>query len=93
MGISKRIGYLSDAFFSYLRTAIETAKDLDMRIVLYDEGMYPSGSAGGLIVREHPDWASRGIALTDKPLPDDHILCETERSAPSRSACGYMYYT
>ena len=26
-----------------------------MRIVLYDEGMYPSGSAGGFIVKENPD--------------------------------------
>ena len=79
MGLSKRIGYLSPAFFSYLRTAIEEAKVLGMRIVLYDEGMYPSGSAGGLIVRNHPDRASRGIALTNHPLPGDRVLCETEK--------------
>ena len=34
MGLSKRIGYLSKAFFSYLRTAVETARELDMKIVL-----------------------------------------------------------
>ena len=63
MGLSKRIGYLSPLFFRYLRTAVETAAELEMTIVLYDEGMYPSGSAGGQIVREDPELASR--MLTD----------------------------
>ena len=67
IGLSRRIGYLSPLFFRYLRTAIETAADLDMKIVLYDEGMYPSGSAGGQVVADHPDLASRGLALTDHP--------------------------
>ena len=78
MGLSKRIKYLSPLFFSYLRTAVETAAELGMKIVLYDEGMYPSGSAGGLIVKANPDWASRGLALTKTPLPGDKALCETE---------------
>lgn len=81
MGVSRRIGYLSPAFFSYLRTAIETAREMGMRVVLYDEGMYPSGSAGGLIVKARPDLASRGIALTAHPLPGDTVLCETEKGA------------
>ena len=77
MGLSRRIGYLSPLFFRYIRTAIETAAELDMKIVLYDEGMYPSGSAGGQVVASHPDLASRGLALVDTPLPDDHVLCKT----------------
>ena len=47
MGLSRRIQYLSPVFFRYLRTAVETAAELEMTVVLYDEGMYPSGSAGG----------------------------------------------
>lgn len=77
IGLPERIGYLSETFFDFLRTAIETARELDMRVVLYDEGMYPSGSACGLVVRRHPDLASRGIALTDSPLATDTVLCET----------------
>ena len=38
-----------------------------MKIVLYDEGMYPSGSAHGMVVAENPDYASKGITLSDKP--------------------------
>ena len=79
MGLSKRIGYLSKAFFSYLRTAVETARELDMKIVLYDEGMYPSGSAGGLVVKDRPDLASRGIGLQEKAEAGDHVLCKTEK--------------
>ena len=78
MGLSRRIGYLSPLFFSYLRTAVETASELDMKIVLYDEGMYPSGSAGGMIVENDPDLASRGITVTGAPLPHDRILCRTK---------------
>ncbi len=77
MGLSRRIAYLSPVFFRYIRTAVETAAELDMKIVLYDEGMYPSGSAGGQVVREHPEWASRGIALTEKPCKGDRILSVT----------------
>ena len=80
MGLPPRIGYLSPAFFRYLRTAVETAEELGMYIVLYDEGMYPSGSAGGQIVRERPELASRGIVWTDREsagAPGDRVLCET----------------
>ena len=78
MGLREDIGYLSPSFFAYLRTAIETAAALQMRVVLYDEGMYPSGSAGGKIVRENPDLASRGLGWTKHPEKGDRALCETD---------------
>ena len=78
MGLSDRIQYLSPMFFSYIRTVTETAAELGMRVVLYDEGMYPSGSAGGMIVRENPDLASRGLGLVEAPRSDDKVLAETK---------------
>ncbi len=77
IGLSRRIGYLSPRFFRYLRTAVETAKELDMKVVFYDEGMYPSGSACGQVVQGHPEYASRGLALTGEALPGDRVLAET----------------
>ncbi|MBQ9196366.1 MAG: hypothetical protein IJ157_03900 [Clostridia bacterium] len=77
IGLREDIGYLSEAFFDYLRTAVETAASLDMKIVFYDEGMYPSGSACGQVVRDHPELASRGIALVKTPAAGDTVLCET----------------
>ena len=78
MGLREDIGYLSESFFGYMRTAIETAAELDMRIVLYDEGMYPSGSAGGLVVRDRPDLASRGIARVRELRDGDTLLYEKD---------------
>ena len=40
----------------YIRVAVETAAKLGMVIVLYDEAMYPSGSAHGMVVKENPAW-------------------------------------
>ena len=50
MGLSPDITYLGERYFAHIRTAVEAAAALDMKIVLYDEGMYPSGSASGLVV-------------------------------------------
>ena len=78
IGLPRRIPYLSKTFFSYLRTAVETAAELGMKVILYDEGMYPSGSACGLVVKQNPEWASRGIALREKLRDGDRELCRTE---------------
>ncbi len=77
IGLPKRIGYLSPAFFAYLRTAVETAAELGMTVVFYDEGMYPSGSACGQVTAGHPELVSQGIALAAEPLPGDEILAPT----------------
>jgi hypothetical protein len=78
IGLPDRIGYLSETFFHYIRTAVEEAARLDMKIVLYDEGMYPSGSACGQVVCGHPELASRGIALVDSPNAQDIVLAKTD---------------
>ncbi len=76
IGMARRIGYLSDTFFGYIAAALEKARELHMRVVFYDEGMYPSGSACGQVVEGHPELASRGIVLTDVPAAGDRVLCQ-----------------
>ncbi|MFZ4696006.1 MAG: hypothetical protein ACOYMV_12850, partial [Verrucomicrobiia bacterium] len=39
---------------------------LGMKVILYDEGAYPSGSACGAVVAENPDFASRCLGMWDK---------------------------
>ena len=63
IGMPESIPYLSDAFFKYVQLAVAEAAKLDMRVILYDEGMYPSGSACGLVVKENPSYASRGLRM------------------------------
>lgn len=63
IGIPKEIGYLSDRFMELVECAVKEAALLDMKVILYDEGMYPSGSANGMVVRSNPKFASRGLKM------------------------------
>jgi len=38
-----------------------TIEDMGLRMWIYDERGYPSGSAGGLVLKDNPEWQSRGI--------------------------------
>ncbi len=67
IGVPKEVPYLSEAYFRAMRFILETAAELGMKVVLYDEGMYPSGSAHGMVTKGHPEFASRGIRLADDP--------------------------
>jgi len=62
-GLPRSVEYLSDRFMGYVRFAVEEAAKRGMRVVLYDEAMYPSGSAHGLVVKENPAWASRCLTM------------------------------
>lgn len=64
MGIPGEMGYLSDEYFRMISYAVETAAQLQMTVVLYDEAMYPSGSAHGRVVEENPEYASIGLTIT-----------------------------
>ena len=82
IGIPREIPYLSDACFQVIKYVVETAAELHMKVVLSDEGMYPSGSAHGMVVATNPEFAARGITITGEPgkdralteLPDDRYL-------------------
>lgn len=65
IGIPKSIKYLSDKYMHFIEVAIKTAARLGMKIVLYDEAMYPSGSAHGMVVASNPNFAAQAIFLTD----------------------------
>lgn len=67
MGLSREIPYLSAEYFSFVRFAVEEAASLGMKVVLYDEGMYPSGSAHGQVVQGNPEYASRGLLMLEFP--------------------------
>lgn len=77
IGVPESIEYLSDTFMHFMVTAVETAAKLDMKIILYDEAMYPSGSAHGLVVAANPRFAAQCIILTDKKT-DGKVIAETK---------------
>lgn len=49
---------------SFLR-AVRRMKEEGFALWLYDEKGYPSGTAGGIVLRDHPEWAARGLLIAD----------------------------
>ncbi|MBT3342763.1 MAG: hypothetical protein HN712_02645 [Gemmatimonadetes bacterium] len=68
IGLSPEIGYLSDTFLHLMRRVVEEAASLGMKIILYDEASYPSGSARGAVAAENPDYVSQAIGLWQKEI-------------------------
>jgi hypothetical protein len=48
--------YLSEKWFECVSACIEKARQLGMKAYLYDEDRWPSGAAGGMIGRSHPEF-------------------------------------
>lgn len=63
--ISSRLGieidYLSDEWFDRIEVVTEYAKELGMKIWLYDEDNWPSGYAGGKVLEENPDFCGKHL--------------------------------
>lgn len=59
--------YLTGEFMDFVKTCIAKAKEEDMLVWLYDEDRWPSGTAGGLITRQHPEYAVKNLLFTRKP--------------------------
>jgi len=64
-GLPRDLAWMSRGLLAYMRFAIEEAARRGMWIMLYDEGMYPSGSSAGQVVAENPDYACRGLVQVD----------------------------
>lgn len=79
IGLPRRIQYLEESFFHYIRVAVKKAAELEMKVVLYDEAMYPSGSACGKVVEGHPELASEGIVCVTEVKAGDEVLAQTEK--------------
>ncbi len=68
MGLPTSIPYMGRRWLDHVRFAVEEAARTGMRVCLYDEGMYPSGSAHGAVVRSNPAFASQGLSVQSKDL-------------------------
>lgn len=61
LGIPADTPYLGESYMNFIKICVSRARELKMKVVLYDEGMYPSGSAGGLVAKINARYRSRGI--------------------------------
>ena len=76
IGIPKSLKYLSEEYFHVVKYIVETAAELNMKVVLYDEGMYPSGSAHGQVVATNPAFASKGVRLLEEKPEQGEIITQ-----------------
>lgn len=94
VGLPRTLGWMSDRLLDFYQIAIDEAARRKMRVILYDEGMYPSGASAGQVVAENPAYQTRCLdkielgATAELPrLPPDHTLVAVvDRADGSRIA-------
>ena len=72
MGLPSDLSWMSEKLLLLYDVAIDEAQRRGMFVVLYDEGMYPSGSSAGQVVAANPDFRCRCLARIE--LTEDVAL-------------------
>ena len=49
VGLPRSLGWMSDTLLHFYDVAIHEAARRNMHVILYDEGMYPSGASAGQV--------------------------------------------
>jgi len=93
VGLPRELGWMSEKLLDYYQIAIDEAQRRELYVILYDEGMYPSGSSSGQVVAANPDFQCRCLAkieLADDEEPrlgpDEHLVAIVPRQSGARLA-------
>jgi hypothetical protein len=76
----------SGARWADFKRAVLAAKEAGFSMWLYDEKGYPSAAAGGLVLREHPEWEARGLLIADAVSSGDAVNLEVPPGKPVLAA-------
>ena len=79
------VDYLSDEMFEAIGWAVDEARSNGMRFWIYDEYNWPSGAAGGYLIRDHPE--HRMLVLHSS------VTGEKPEASPSESANSWQCRT
>ena len=55
--------FMSPEFLNQYKTAVDIADSLGMKLYLYDEFYFPSGSAGGMLAKKYPEAVSKRLDM------------------------------
>lgn len=76
--------YMSDAFLEQYKYALDVAAEMGMKMCLYDEFYFPSGYAGGNLVKKYPEalskrldkleYSFKGPGLFNQKVTEDNIM-------------------
>jgi hypothetical protein len=93
VGLPRTLGWMSEQLLALTRFAVEEASKREMGVILYDEGMYPSGSSCGQVVAANPAFGCRCLARVELAegeevdLPDgQNLVAVVRRSGGGRIA-------
>jgi hypothetical protein len=67
----RRMKFMSPAFLEQYRHAADAAKKYNLKLCLYDEYWFPSGSAGGLLREKFPQHVCKRLDAVDVTVPPD----------------------
>jgi hypothetical protein len=74
IGLPDNVKWLGPEMIHAMDVAISEAAHRNMYVILYDEGMYPSGSSSGQVVARNPEHAARGLAKIDLKTGEEPVL-------------------
>lgn len=60
--------FLSEKWFEYVRFILDAARMRGMKVWFCDDLNWPSGTAGGHVLRDHPEYRMRNLAKKSIPL-------------------------
>lgn len=80
--------YLDPGFFDLVRVCLKKAEQEDMLAWLYDEDRWPSGSCGGRVTKDHPEYAMKCLLFTSRPYGPQEGR-EVEESVPGAGRCEF----
>lgn len=84
IGLPLETKWLGEEMIAMMRVTLKEAQKRKMFVMLYDDGMYPSGSASGQVVAENPEYAARGFVKFE--LKKGEKLPKIEKSAQKVTA-------
>jgi hypothetical protein len=70
--------YLSETYFDRFKSALETCRRLGLKVIIYDEYNWPSGQAGGRVLKgglvgtrqvpPNPEYIAKHLAMVEVPV-------------------------
>ncbi|MBN1311973.1 MAG: hypothetical protein JXB30_11200 [Anaerolineae bacterium] len=65
VGLPRNLAWMSEPLLGFYAIALKEAQRRGMKVLLYDEGMYPSGSSCGQVVATNPEFQCRCLDKVD----------------------------
>ncbi len=69
--------YLTEEYFELCAYAIEKGKTLGMNCWIYDEAGWPSGSAGGKVIEDHPEYSQQVLEFYEHSFSAGEVYKKT----------------